>query len=176
MPRTMSLRPIDIPVALRLAQIPDATYQVLAENLGISTSTAHQAVERLTAAGIVLPHARRVNRHHLLEFLEHGVRYAFPSQPGSRAKGVPTAHAGPPLASEIAFDEAFVWPSAGGEAFGESVDPLYDGAVDLPERCPPVYELLTLVDAVRVGRARERSLATTKLRARLGAAGEAEHG
>lgn len=176
MPRQMSLRPIDVPVALRLAQLPDATYQVLAENLGISTSTAHQAVERLTAAGIVLPHARRVNRHHLLEFLEHGVRYAFPSQPGSRARGVPTAHAGPPLASEIAFDEAFVWPSPDGAAYGETVDPLYDGAVDLPERCPPVYELLTLVDAVRVGRARERSLARSKLRAQLGVDAGAEHG
>jgi DNA-binding MarR family transcriptional regulator len=167
MPSQMTLRPVDIPVVLRLAEVPDATFQVLAENLGISSSTAHGAVERLTAAGLVYPHERRVNRRNLLEFLEHGIRYAFPSRPRGRAKGVPTAHAAPPLASEIVSDEALVWPDPSGPAFGEVVDPLYDGAVKLPSRCPSLYEMLTLVDAVRVGRARERNLATEKLRSRL---------
>lgn len=167
MSRQLTLRPVDIPVALRLAEEPDATYETLSRNLGISTSTAHGAVERLKAAGIVYPHARRVNRHHLLEFLEHGIRYAFPTRPHGRARGVPTAYAAPPLAREIVHDEPLVWPHPAGSAYGEAVDPLYDRAVELPSRCPSVYEMLTLVDAVRVGRARERNLATEELRSRL---------
>jgi len=30
-----------------------------------------------------------------MEFLEHGVRYVFPAEPGSLTRGVPTAHAHP---------------------------------------------------------------------------------
>lgn len=167
MPKQLALRPIDIPVALRLAVQPESTFEALRDDLGISTSTAHDAVTRLTAAGIVYPHARRVNRHNLVEFLEHGIKYAFPALPGGKTKGVPTAYAGPPLSDEIAASEPLVWPHPGGSGYGDAVDPLYERAVELPSRCPSVYELLTLVDALRVGRARERKLAADMLRARL---------
>jgi hypothetical protein len=50
---------------------------------------------------------------------------------------------------------------------GESLVPLYDGAPQLASTAPELYELLTLVDAIRVGRARERKMATEALDARL---------
>jgi len=176
MSKQITLRPLDIPVALRIAERPDATYEALRDDLGISTSTAHQAVERLSAAGIIRPHERKVNRHALLEFLEHGIRYAFPAVPhAGRERGVPTAHAGPPLAREIVTSEPMVWPDPDGSAVGEPVDPLYAKAVELPERCPSVYEMLTLVDALRAGRARERKLAIAHLRDRLAYGGALHH-
>lgn len=177
MGKQQTLRPLDVAVALRLAERPDATFAELRDDLGISTSTAHQAVERLSAAGILRPHDRRVNRHALLEFLEHGVRYAFPAAPRAvRERGVPTAYAAPPLAEEIAADEPIVWPDPRGSVIGEAMDPLYDRAVELPERCPSVYEMLTLVDALRMGRARERKIAAGKLRDRLTPAGAGRDG
>lgn len=156
------LRPVDVAVALQLARGPDQGYEELADTLGVSVSTAHQAVQRLMAAGLA-SEGRRVHRKALLEFLTHGIRYAFFAEPGSEVRGVPTAHSAPPLAEEITSDRDFVWPSAEGDARGAAVSPLYDKAAGLPRRAPDLYEALALVDAIRVGRARERKLAVKRL-------------
>lgn len=157
--RQQTLRPLDIVVALRLAMVPDDRYESLAEAIGVSLSTAHQAVRRLKSAGLLRPGNRTPNRKALVEFLSHGLRYAFFAEPGPETRGVPTAHSAPPLAEEIVSDETYVWPSAKGHARGTSLPPLYEGAELLPERDPGLYRALALVDAVRVGRARERKLA-----------------
>jgi len=157
------LKPVDIAVGLRLAEAPEAKYAQLSADLGISSSTAHGSVQRLESAGLIRPGSRAVNGLAFREFLEHGVRYAFPARPGEEARGVPTAHAAPPLANHIVSGHAYVWPSSSGPSSGQSVAPLYPAAVQLPERCPSVYESLALVDALRVGRARERKLAAEAL-------------
>src|SRR5260370_4422134 len=105
------LKPLDLVVGLRLAQAPAATYEQLSLDLGISASAAHAAVRRLQAAGLLRPGSRVVNRLALSEFLEHGVRYAFPAPPGVEARVVPTSHAAPPLASRIVAEDILVWPS-----------------------------------------------------------------
>jgi hypothetical protein len=160
------LRPVDMAVALALARSPGQGYEPLSEILGISLSTAHQAVQRLVAAGLT-GEDRQVHRQALLEFLTHGVRFAFFAQPGPEVRGVPTAHAGPPLAKEIVSEDKYVWPSARGGERGAAIPPLYDGAPELVDRAPALYGALTLVDALRVGRARERDLAREKLEAWL---------
>jgi len=161
------LKPIDVVVALRLAETPEAKYEQLRADLGISTSWAHAAVGRLQAAGLLRPGSRTVNGLALREFLEHGLRYAFPAQPGAEVRGIPTAHSGPPLAARVVAEDTVVWPSASGSAVGHAIAPLYDRAIELPQRCPSLYENLTLVDALRVGRARERELAAEELERRL---------
>lgn len=162
-----ALKPHDVVVALRLAEMPDVSYAAIATDLTMSVSTAHESVERLQLAGLLRPGSRQVNRHALLEFLEHGVRYMFPAPLAARARGVPTAHSGPPLAKEIIADDAIVWPDINGSTVGASITPLHPNACQLPTKCPSVYELLTLVDAIRVGRVRERSKAVEKLKERL---------
>jgi hypothetical protein len=47
------------------------------------------------------------------------------------------------------------------------LEPLYPSAVDAARRDPVLYECLALVDAIRVGRARERALAVDLLRKRI---------
>ncbi len=133
----------------------------------MSPSTAQQSVERLQEAGLLRPESRSVNRHALVEFLEHGVRYTFPAQLHFSARGVPTAYSGPPLARDILSDDAIVWPDLEGNAVGQSMTPLYPNAVKLPHTCPSLYELLSLVDAIRMGRVRERAMAVKKLKERL---------
>jgi len=161
------LKPVDIAVGLRLAEAPAAKYAELSADLGISSSSAHGSVQRLEAAGLLRPGSRAVNRLAFREFLEHGVRYAFPARPGVEARGVPTAHSAPPLSSHIVAQDTLVWPSVSGPSSGQSVVPLYEAAVELPHRCPSVYESLALVDALRVGRARERQLAIEALDQKL---------
>jgi DNA-binding Lrp family transcriptional regulator len=165
----MVLRPLDIPVALRFAECPGAPYRQIADDLGMSSATVHESVSRLEQAQLLRPGERAVNRHALLEFLEHGVRYAFPASPsGRRGRGVPTAHSAPPLDAEIDGSVAWVWPSPRGEVEGQVITPLFKQAWELPQRCPSVYELLALLDSVRAGRARERKIAVDTLRDRLG--------
>jgi len=161
----------DSAVAVSLAERPDATYESIASTLSISLSTAHKGVARLRESQLMLPDGRRVNRTALLEFLEHGLRYVFPVTPGHRTRGVPTAHSGPVLADAISADEQYVWPSERGSVRGYAITPLIPGAAELAERSPGTYAALSLVDALRVGRARERQLASAALRARFGMPG-----
>ena len=171
MPGQLVLRPIDVAVALRLAEVPEATYEALQRDLRVSKSTAHESVRRLQAAGLLRPESRTINRLCLLEFLEHGLRYVFPAAVSAPERGVPTAHTAKPLAAALDAEDAVVWPSEHGHVLGHGITPLYDRAPELPGHCPSLYELLTLTDALRVGRARERKLALAALRERLPAAG-----
>lgn len=84
------------------------------------------------------------------------------------SRGIPTAHAAPPLNAVIlSADAPPVWPHARGTVRGEAFEPLYPSAPDAALANPALYELLTLLDAVRGGAARERKLAATALEKRL---------
>lgn len=173
MQELMSLRAADIPVALRLAEAPEAKYKDLSADLGMSASTAYESVQRLQGAGLLRPESRTVNWLALREFLAHGLRYAFSVRPGALVRGVPTAYSAPPLSGRILADDAVVWPDSEGQVEGQAIAPLLPRAHELPERCPSLYQLLALADALRFGRVRERVLALEALDVRLGAAARA---
>lgn len=169
------LRSQDILIALKLsipAEDPalqsEGPYADLASALVLSPSEAHAAVRRAKLAGL-LNAERRVNRAALLEFLIHGVKYAFPPKRGRLTRGVPTAHAAAPLVKLIDSEGELppVWPDPEGEVRGESFEPLYRSVPKAARLDSKLYELLALVDAIRGGRARERALAEKLLRERL---------
>ena len=164
--RQLALRPADVAVALELALRPGQGLVPLATAVGISLGEAHNAVSRLRRARLLRPDERRIVAPALADFLVHGVPYAFPGELGAESRGVPTAHAGPSLAQEFKGDP-IVSPSVDGRLRGQSLVPLYPAAPRLAGRVPDLYDLLTLVDALRVGRARERSRAAALLRAKL---------
>ncbi|MFM7137563.1 MAG: hypothetical protein ACKO1M_10915 [Planctomycetota bacterium] len=78
---------------------------------------------------------------------------------------MPTAHAAPPLAELIVQDNdpVPVWPDPQGEARGASFKPLYRGAPKAARADAKLYQCLSLIDALRGGRARERNLAKEHL-------------
>jgi hypothetical protein len=166
-----SLRPHDVAVALQIAISPQAPYAGLAADVGISASEAHESVRRLRLAKLIGAQAfRRVRKRSLEEFLVIGVQYAFPAELGMVTRGVPTAHSGPKLNSHFAsssegsaVEDVLVWPHEDGGVRGVSVTPLYAGAPRTAKNNPALYELLTLVDALRIGQARERRLAKAML-------------
>ncbi len=169
--RQATLRPTDVPVALALALNPGTSFRGLAQDVGISVGEAHNAVRRLTQAKLVRPDTRRVVRRTLLQFLRHGVPYAFPGMLGPETRGVPTAVSGPGFANHISQGQPVVWPSAKGSVRGAALVPLFPGAPALHCRNPPLYEALTLIDALRVGQARERMHAAKQLEIILASAG-----
>ncbi len=159
----------DIIIALKLTFVSEElSYAKLGEQLGLSASQVHTAVRRSEVAGLLLPGARKVNRGALIEFLVHGLKYVFPVKRGPVVRGMPTAHSAPPLNTTIVGDgSALVWPDSKGVVRGESIEPLHKIVPMAAKRDNALYESLALVDAIRVGRARERKLAIKKLEAML---------
>lgn len=165
----MSLKPQDLIVALKLVSLDGEkpSYTRLAHELALSPSEAHAAVQRAIQGGL-LDAKRRPNRRALLDFILHGVRAAFFPKRGSVTRGMPTAHAALPLSEEIVGDDLPpVWPDPEGTVRGETLEPLYRTAPTAARNDPKLYELLALVDAIRIGRARERALAEKHLEDRL---------
>ena len=162
------MKPQDLLVAIGLALIGRETwtYEDLAAKLGLSVSEAHAAVKRAQGAGLVL--GREANRRALLEFIEHGARYAFFTKRGPVVRGIPTGVGAPPLRHLFQTSEFPVWPCASGTARGYALAPLYRTAPEAATADPRLYEVLALVDAVRDGGTRERALAMKELRTSLG--------
>ena len=170
---TMQLKPQDILVLLKLITIgqQDWAYNRLAIELSMSSSEIHAAIKRALEAGLASQRGKRItpNVRNLEEFLCHGIRYVFVVERGGMTRGMPTSYAAAPL------DEVFVpdgepipvWPDAEGSARGLSFSPLYKSAPIAAKSDSNLYELLVLVDAIRGGRARERSYAINELSQRL---------
>ena len=169
----MILKPQDLLVALKLVAMKGQSwsYAWLAVQLDMSPSQLHSAVKRALEAQLLveIDDAIVPNTRNLMEFLEHGVRYVFLLKRGELTRGMPTAWAAEPLVSQIvAPDEPPpVWPTADGTVRGMAFSPLYPQAPGAAAKDPGFYELLALVDAIRGGRARERSMAIKELRIRL---------
>ncbi len=138
----------------------------------MSPSEVHAAIKRAAGAGLVDisdPEKRRVNYRGFYSFLVHGVPRSFAVKPGPIVRGMPTAHAAAPLSKIIAGldDLPPVWPDPDGKTRGYELKPIYKAAPGAAKRDPKLYELLSLVDALRAGRARERRAAAAELRRRL---------
>jgi hypothetical protein len=165
----------DIAILLKLAVQGDSQLQskVLAESLFISPSEVSKSLKRCVEAGLLYmsSNEKRVNQSGLIEFLAHGLKYAFPAVRGSLVRGVPTAAAAEPLKSRLLEDNdpPAVWPLAEGKIRGIAIAPLYAGAPKAALLDPRLYIVLALTDAIRGGRTRERNLAVELLKKELNA-------
>jgi hypothetical protein len=123
----------------------------------------------LLQARLLDPETKRVRREALLDFLVHGVPYSFPASPKELTRGMPTAWAAPVMAQKFNSSDQIqpVWPDPNGSIQGASVAPLYASVPGAARRDPELYGLLALVDALRIGRARERAVAEKEISVRL---------
>lgn len=170
----MILKPQDVVVVLKLSVLRDHpwTYQQLSTHLFMSLSEVHAAVRRAVAARLISDMKIGTGqpiRAAVLEFLLHGVQYAYPPDYGGLTRGMPTGYAAAPLNKVIlgSSEPPPVWPYEEGEVRGVAFEPLYPTVPKAAAQDPNLYEMLALVDAIRGGRARERNLASTELKSRL---------
>ena len=107
----------------------------------------------------------KVNKKALLDFIIHGMRYTFPAKIDRLSRGIATSFAAPPLQKKLmtAGDTVFVWPDAFGETKGQAIAPLYKSVPFAVRQDKLLYMLLALIDAIRIGAARERNLAIKEL-------------
>jgi DNA-binding Lrp family transcriptional regulator len=166
----MVTKPQDIVVALKLCLGSSRqTYVDLGKSLGMSASEVHAGVRRLTYARLLDPETNEVRREALSNFLVHGVPYAFPAQLKEVTRGIPTAWAAPVMVGKLSTTDQIqpVWPDPDGRVQGAAVQPLYPSVPRAALKDSALYELLALVDALRIGRARERALAEREITQRL---------
>jgi len=165
------LKPQDIVVVLKVHNFRDLewTYSQLANSLHMSPSEVHAALKRCEASGLYDRSSRKVKKHCLLEFLIHGLKYVFPEKPGALSRGIPTGHSAEPLRNLLNVDstDVYVWSDSNGTVRGQSITPLYRSVPAAVKDDPKLHELLSLVDALRVGRVREQNLASRELEQRL---------
>jgi hypothetical protein len=164
------IKPQGIIVALNACQnSPSSSYADKALELGMSASEVHAAERRLAEARLLNPIDKTIQKKAFLNFLVHGVPYAFAVAPKEMTRGLPTAWAAPDLADRFAASNQPipVWPDQNGDVQGVAIKPLYRSASQAAQKNPKLYELLALVDALRIGRARERKIAAKLLDERL---------
>lgn len=163
------MKPQDIVVALEilLHQKNGWTQKGLAASLGISQSEISQSINRLKYCGLMLDEGQEVMRLALFDFIQYAIKFVFPSKPGSMVRGIPTSHAAPPLEKLINSTEKYVWPYAKGSVRGQAITPLYSSIPGIIDKNPKLYELLALIDAIRVGNKREQHIATIEMQKRI---------
>ncbi|MBX2966046.1 MAG: hypothetical protein KF845_07865 [Cyclobacteriaceae bacterium] len=159
----------DILILLKIIALEDKPWfhHTLAEDLDISQSEVTQSLNRSRYAQLIDQERRKVNRKALYDFLCYGISYVFPQHPGEIVRGFATAHSAPPLKAMIESTENYVWPSAKGNIRGQSVLPIYKSVVKAVQTDTVLYELLALIDAIRVGKVREKEIALAELKKRI---------
>jgi hypothetical protein len=161
------LQPSDIYVLCGLiaADDPSWTYRELAKRLGVPHAMVQRALQRAQEADLYSSESRSAHRPNLEEFLLHGVRFTAPAKLGSVVPGVPAAWAASPISQRIreSGDLPPVWPAARGQVRGQALAPLHGSAVGAVEDSPRLGELLAIVDSLRAGDVRVRSVASKML-------------
>ncbi|WP_233164224.1 hypothetical protein [Snuella sedimenti] len=164
-----NLKPQDIVILLKIIALGKQSWfhHTIAQELGISQSEVSQSLNRSKYAGLIDTTRKKVNKLAFKEFLMHGIAYAFPQHPGPIVRGMLTAHSAEPLNNIIHANDKYVWPYAKGQERGQAIEPLYNTVVEASLKDKELYELLALVDAIRVGRAREKEIAKKELEKRI---------
>lgn len=164
------MRPQDIVVLLKIVALNDTNWRNidLAYSLQISASEISEVLNRCKIARLIDANKRKLHLTSLQEFLIYGLKYVFPAEPGAMVRGIPTAHSASPINDHFSLgSDIYVWPYAKGNQRGQAIEPLYKTLPEIIEQDKLFYELLAIVDTLRVGRVREIKIAAEELKKRL---------
>jgi hypothetical protein len=158
------MRPHDILVLLKIISLHSGWLNKdLSFKLHIAQSEISESLNRSAIAGLISPDKRKVFKNALLKFLEFGLPFVYPAEYGAIERGLPTAHSADVLKEQFISSEACVWPYANGNMKGHAIQPLYPSQVKAALEDQRLYDMLALVDSIRVGKAREKAIAIEHL-------------
>lgn len=163
------MRPHDIVILLKIVAKGKEQWFMkdIAHELYISQSEVSESLNRSVKAGLIANDKKRILFSAVQEFIFFGIKYVYPQKPGTMLRGVATAHSAMPLAKTIQSNQKFVWPYSEGNERGFAVEPLHP---NVPKAClndDKLYELLALLDAIRLGNVREKKIAMDEIKKRL---------
>lgn len=157
------MRPQDVAVLLKIIISPSNWQgKEIAEALFLSASEVSYSLQRSSLARLMDPAKRKVMKATFLEFIRYGLPYVFPAIRGAVSVGLPTAYSASVISDSFMMSDSdvkLVWPYAEGSARGESIEPLYPGVVNASLKDPLLYDLLALIDVMRIGKVREKEKA-----------------
>lgn len=167
----MILKPQDILILLKLIIIDSEnwSYSSLAKELYMSPSEVHAGIRRATQARLYSQPEQRPIFSNLEEFIIHGIKYSFPVNLGTKTRGIVTSYGASTFKNMLVQHDDLppVWPFSKGNTQGISFSPLYKSVPQAATEDKKLYELLTIVDALREGRVRERDIASKELQSRI---------
>lgn len=162
------MRPHDVVVLLKIICFERSWMNKdLSESLFISPSEISESLNRSMIARLISPDKKKVFKNALFKFIENGLSFVFPAEPGAVVRGIPTAHSAPVFKGYIVSNEIYVWPSHNGSAKGQAIIPLYPNQVKAVAIDEKLYDMLALIDTIRVGNTREVEKANALLRERF---------
>lgn len=158
------MRPQDLAVLLKIS-VSEKSWlnKDIARSVNISPAEVSYSLQRSALAGLIDGTKRRVMKDALLEFIVHGLPYVFPAVKGPSTVGIATAWSSPFMADKFVSKEQLVWPYPKGKIRGNSINPLYPGAIGAVQIDEQLYKLLALLDVLRIGRVREKEVAIKEL-------------
>lgn len=135
------------------------TYAGLAEALLLSVGEVHHAVARCRQAQLVFSVRGDdvVSKRHFFDLLVTAVPRVFFAVRGGFDLGCPTSHSAPSLVERFASVRGdassvpTIWPDPRGTVRGESLLPIYPSVPEAARKDDKLYELLALIDTVRLG-------------------------
>lgn len=160
------MRPQDIVVLIKIILLEGQEWQFqdIARAIFISPAEVSESVNRSAFAGLINHERRKVFRNAFFEFLQFGMPYVFPQAPGPMTKGMATGHSHKYFKSSIVSNEIYVWPDPNGKDYGQAIEPLYYNQVKAAKDDNQLYEILAMLDVIRVGKNREKKVAVNYLR------------
>ena len=169
MKKHSGMRAQDVVILLKIASKKQLQWQMkdLAIELMISSSEVSESINRSVQAGLISADKKTLMKGALLEFLNHGLKYVYPQHPGAMVRGIATAHSAQPLKKLIQSKENYVWSWPEGNVRGQSIQPLHPSVPAACIKDKELYELLSLTDALRIGKKREQEIAFKELEKKL---------
>lgn len=176
----MQLKPHDTVVALKYGclamkgkqdskTLGRVTVRILADSLGLSPGEVSKSNQRLLKAKLIAPAESDQGRthieyntvvRHMREWLCYGIQYSVLVEPQGLGNGLVTAWSNKSVKSELVPREVpHVWLFPGGSDYGEGISPLYTKAPVAAYDDENMHYVLSLIDAVRIGKPREVKIA-----------------
>jgi hypothetical protein len=134
----------------------------IAEAIGISPGEVSKGTQRLVASHLVVERSGDIfsETGAMLEWLSYGVRYAYPYESIGFGRGMATSWNCPVLKSEVVSPvPALVWQTVGGDTEGLLIKPLHQSVPLAASRDTLLYQVMSLVEAIRGGKPRELAIA-----------------
>jgi predicted transcriptional regulator len=161
------MRPQDIVVLIKILCLPkNSNWKLmdLVSSLHLSQSEISESLNRSSFAGLIDVSKKKIMRLSLMEFIEHGLQYVFPQHPGALVRGIQTAHSHDFIRKKIMSSEIYVWPDSEGNVRGQAIEPLSKSVIKAVKEDKLLYQLLSLIEVVRVGKTRELKIAINELK------------
>jgi hypothetical protein len=176
------VRSQDVLLSVKLFLHGEQTYAKLSSALGLSVGEIHNAYDRIRQAEILttVRGEDTISRKNLYRLLAHGIPSIFFAVRGPILYGLPTAYSHPALQSlfedtgeSLSFPVVWQTPQSSKKTFspqdvrGESISPLYPSVTEASKLDSEFWEIMALVDVLRIGKTPSKNIALKLLEKRI---------